>query len=79
MHNPVAQMVLQGPTIRQHKREKKALVRCIEKRAANSDKLIRELCEEIDRLKSKLSSERRRHERELAAIVRKYEKRLRSK
>jgi hypothetical protein len=51
MHSPVAQMVLQGPTIRQHKREKKALVRCIEKRAANSDELIRELCTEIDRLK----------------------------
>jgi hypothetical protein len=43
-------MVTSGPTIKTLKREKKALTRTIERRAANSDKLIRELCEEIDRL-----------------------------
>ena len=55
MHSATAQMVTSGPTIRKRKREPAThaeLVRCIERRAANSDKVIRELCEEIDRLKT---------------------------
>jgi L-lactate utilization protein LutC len=62
MHNPVAQMVTHGQ-VKPRKRKTlleaaqpqstrvKALVRCVEQRAANSDKVIVELCEEIDRLK----------------------------
>jgi hypothetical protein len=65
MHNPVAQMVTHGQ-VKPRKRKTlleaaqpkstrvKALVRCIEERAANSDKVIVELCEEIDRLNEAL-------------------------
>jgi hypothetical protein len=41
-------MVALTPNVKKLKRDKKALVRCIEQRAANSDKLITELCDEID-------------------------------
>lgn len=60
MHNATAQMVTSGPRKRKTLIEAsrpqstrvKALVDCLETRAANSDKLIIELCEEIDRLKN---------------------------